>query len=289
MLGVPALLAGCDEVVVCSPPDVNGAIHAAILATAHELGIREVYRVGGAQAIGAMAFGTESIPRVDKIFGPGNAYVTAAKQYVSIDPDGAAIDFAAGPSELLIIADASADPVLLAADLLSQAEHDPSSQVVLVCTNPGTPDRVADLIRARVGDAPRKEIIERSLLNSYIVVASSLEEAVAFSNLYAPEHLQLNISSPQDCVPSIRNAGSVFLGAWSPVTAGDYASGTNHTLPTAGAAIAGSGVSVESFTKTTSFQTLTRSGLSSLSPTLLTLSRAEGLEEHARAVEVRLS
>jgi len=287
MLGVPATLAGCNEIAVCSPPDSDGSVHAAILATAAELGLREVYRVGGVQAIAAMAFGTESIPKVDKIFGPGNAYVTAAKEYVSTDPNGVPIDLAAGPSELLIIADESADPNLLAADLLSQAEHDPSSQVVIVSSNRSIIEQTIEAIQRRLPDTPRRSIIERSLEMSFAVVTATLEEAVHFSNIYAPEHLSIQIDSPLSLTPSIRNAGSVFLGRWAPVAAGDYASGTNHTLPTSGNATAQSGVSLESFTKTISFQSLTEQGLLSLAPTLTALSTAEELFEHRRAVEIR--
>jgi histidinol dehydrogenase len=289
MLGVPALLAGCSEIAVCTPPDADGNIHPAILATAAEIGLSEIYRVGGAQAIAAMAFGTASIPRVDKIFGPGNAYVTAAKEYVSIDPAGVPIDLAAGPSELLIIADESADPALLAADLLSQAEHDPSSQVVLVCTDQRIAEDALSLIGKRLPVAPRKEIIEKALENSFVLLTETMEDAVRVSNEYAPEHLSIQTGDPSSLVSSILNAGSVFLGRWAPVTAGDYASGTNHTLPTSGTSAAQSGVTLASFCKTMSFQDITEAGLRSLAPTLRTLSTEEALAEHTRAVEVRVS
>lgn len=287
MLGVPATLADCEEIVICSPPSNDGRVHRPILAAAAELGISEIYRVGGVQAIAAMAFGTASIPRVDKIFGPGNAYVTAAKEFVSTDPDGVPIDLAAGPSELLIIADETADPVLLAADLLSQAEHDPASQVVLVTTSEPIAARTFSLIEGRIASAPRRLIIERSLEGSLVLVAPTLDAAVAFSNAYAPEHLSIQTRSPDALTSFIRNAGSVFLGPWAPITAGDYASGTNHTLPTSGRAVSQSGVSVESFCKTISFQSLSEQGLRNLAPTLRALSAAEEMYEHGRAVEVR--
>ncbi len=288
MLGIPALLAGSSRIVLCSPPKSNGSIDLAVLATTAYLGIREIYKIGGAQAIAAMAYGTQSIPKVEKIFGPGNQYVTEAKRFVSSDPDGAAIDLLAGPSELLIIADDSAQPAIVAADLLSQAEHDPQSQVVLLTTSEAFAQAALDEVQQQLGLLPRSEIAAKSLDNSYAIVVQSIEEALSFSNVYAPEHLLINTRESEAIVPQIRNAGSVFLGAFAPVTAGDYASGTNHTLPTGGSARWVSGVSVDSFQKSMTFQSITREGLQRLAPALTTLAHTEGLEAHARAVTQRL-
>ncbi|MCX6145403.1 MAG: histidinol dehydrogenase [Ignavibacteriales bacterium] len=288
MLGIPAILAGSSRIVLCSPPKSNGSIDPAVLATAAYLGIREIYKIGGAQAIAAMAYGTQSIPKVEKILGPGNQYVTEAKRFVSSDTDGAAIDLLAGPSELLIIADDSAQPAIVAADLLSQAEHDFQSQVVLLTTSESLAQAALDEVRQQLELLPRKEIAAESLDKSYAIVVQSIEEAVSFSNMYAPEHLLINTREPEALVPEIRNAGSVFLGAFAPVTAGDYASGTNHTLPTGGSARWVSGVSVDSFQKSMTFQSITREGLLRLSPALTTLAQTEGLEAHARAVTQRL-
>ncbi|HAV22733.1 MAG: histidinol dehydrogenase [Ignavibacteria bacterium RIFCSPLOWO2_02_FULL_55_14] len=289
MLGIPAVLAGCSKIVLCCPPQRDGTVNAAVLAVAKLLGITEVYRIGGAQAIAAMAYGTESLPKVNKIFGPGNAFVTAAKRFVSFDPDGTAIDLLAGPSELLIIADGAASPQRIAADLLSQAEHDPRSQVVLVTTDDSLAKRVSDSLKEMIVNASRRSIIEGCMKWSYMLIVPTLSEAIAFANAYAPEHMIVDTSDPVKLVPEILNAGSVFLGSWAPVTAGDYASGTNHTLPTGGAAISSGGVTVESFQKTISFQSITRDGLERLRTTLTTLSTAEGLSAHAAAVEVRFS
>jgi len=288
MLGIPAVLAGCKRIVLCSPPKANGSVDPLVLAAAEMVGISEVFKVGGAQAIAALAYGTESIPKVDKIFGPGNKYVTAAKRFIASDPQGAAIDLLAGPSELLIVADKEADPGIIAADLLSQAEHDPSSQVILVTDSQELADRVVPELQRLLPDLPRKEIARRALEESYILITSSLEDAIGFSNEYAPEHLIVNARSPERFVPLIRNAGSVFLGPHAPVTAGDYASGTNHTLPTGGTAKWSGGVSVESYQKTMTFQTITEDGLRNLAPSLTTLAEAEGLEGHKRAVTIRL-
>lgn len=288
MLGIPAMLAGCKRIVLCSPPKANGSVDPLVLVAAEMVGISEVYKVGGAQAIAALAYGTNSVPRVDKIFGPGNKYVTAAKRFVASDPEGAAIDLLAGPSELLIVADKEADPGLVSADLLSQAEHDPASQVVLVTDSRQLADRVVPELQRLLPDLPRNEIARRALEGSYILVTTSLEDALQFSNEYAPEHLIMNVQSPERFVPMVRNAGSVFLGPHAPVTAGDYASGTNHTLPTGGAAKWSGGVSQESFQKTVTFQTITMEGLRNLAPTLTTLAEAEGLEGHKRAVTMRL-
>ena len=288
MLGIPALLAGSSRIVLCSPPKSNGSIDPAVLATAAYLGIREIYKIGGAQAIAAMAYGTQSIPKVEKIFGPGNQYVTEAKRFASSDPDGAAIDLLAGPSELLIIADDSAQPSIVAADLLSQAEHDPQSQIVLLTTSESLAQDTLDEVRRQLQRLPRIEIAATSLQNGCAIVVQTIEEAVSFSNMYAPEHLLINTLEPEAVVTQIRNAGSVFLGSFAPVTAGDYASGTNHTLPTGGSARWISGVSVDSFQKSMTFQSITREGLQQLAPALTTLAKTECLEAHARAVTLRL-
>ncbi|MCX6132681.1 MAG: histidinol dehydrogenase [Ignavibacteriales bacterium] len=287
MLGIPALLAGCKRIILCSPPKANGLPDPVVLAAAAQIGLHEVYAIGGAQAIAAMAFGTESVPRVDKIFGPGNQYVTEAKRFVASDPEGAAIDLLAGPSELLIIADDTAHARIVAADLLSQAEHDPQSQVVLAVTSDRLAKNVLDEIDRQLMQLPRNAVAAKALETSFVVVVQSLKEAAAFSNLYAPEHLIINVRQPNDLVPLIQNAGSVFLGPFAPVTAGDYASGTNHTLPTGGTARWFSGVSLESFQKLITFQSITRDGLKRLAPTLTTLAGVEGLEAHARAVSIR--
>ena len=289
MLGIPAVLAGCSSIVLCSPPKVNGSIDPLVLATAAMIGIDKVYKVGGAQAIAAMAYGTETIPKVDKIFGPGNRYVTAAKQFVSTDPEGAAIDLLAGPSEVLILSDETANPDVVAFDLLSQAEHDADAQAVLVTTSELLAKEVLRVLPQRAIEFSRNTIVESSLEHGYILVANSLESAVRFSNDYAPEHLIINMQNAEAIVPSIINAGSVFVGQFAPVTAGDYASGTNHTLPTSGTARWASGVSIDSFLKTITFQSITKSGLESLAATLTTFASVEGLQAHARAVTSRLS
>ncbi|HXG39213.1 MAG TPA: histidinol dehydrogenase, partial [Bacteroidota bacterium] len=287
MLGIPAMLAGCSRIVLCSPPQKNGKVDALVLAAATLVGIKEIYNVGGAQAIAAMAYGTESIPKVNKIFGPGNRYVAAAKQFVATDPEGAAIDLLAGPSELLVIADEYANATVVAADLLSQAEHDPDAQVALVTPSAFLAQRVQEALAGLQKDLPRRNIIEQSLKNSFVVLTASLDEAIRFANDYAPEHLLLNVREPESLIPQIRSAGSVFLGPYSPVTAGDYASGTNHTLPTGGSAKWTGGISVESFQKTVTFQSISREGLQLLAPTLTLLAAAEGLEAHKRAVAAR--
>ena len=289
MLGIPAVLAGCKRIVVCSPPKANGTVDPLVLAAAAIIGIDEVYKVGGAQAIAAMAYGTASIPKLDKIFGPGNRYVTAAKQFVSTDPDGAAIDLLAGPSEVLILADETANPEIVVYDMLSQAEHDADAQAVLVTTSESLAREVCRLLPQKALEFPRNKIIEAALKRSYIVIASTLESAIQFSNDYAPEHLILNTQNADAIVPFINNAGSVFVGPFTPVTAGDYASGTNHTLPTNGTARWASGASLDSFLKNVTFQSITQSGLERLEPTLTTFASVEGLHAHARAVTSRLS
>ena len=289
MLGIPAFLAGCSRIVLCSPPKSNGSVDASVLVATSQIGIEEVYKIGGAQAIAAMAYGTPSVPKVDKIFGPGNQYVTQAKRFVSSDPNGAAIDLLAGPSELLIIADDNAQSSIVAADLLSQAEHDPQSQVVLVSTSVALAQSVLSDVKRQLEQLPRKAIASRALQASFALIVGPLNEAVDFSNAYAPEHLIINIRDPESILPRIRHAGSVFLGSYAPVTAGDYASGTNHTLPTGGTARWSSGVSVESFQKSMTFQSISREGLKRLEPALTTLAGTEGLEGHVRAVSLRLN
>jgi histidinol dehydrogenase len=289
MLGIPAKLAGCKKIVICSPPKANGSIDPFVLATAAAIGIDEVYKVGGAQAIAAMAYGTETIPKVDKIFGPGNRYVAAAKQFVSTEPDGAAIDLLAGPSEVLIIADDDANPNVVAYDLISQAEHDADAQAVLVTTSESLAKEVLRILPQRVDEFPRSEFITAALERSYILVTESIKSAVQFSNDYAPEHLIINVQNAEAIIPAIIHAGSVFVGSYAPVTAGDYASGTNHTLPTSGSARWTGGVSLDSFQKYVTFQSLTKSGLEGLASTLTAFADIEGLQAHARAVTSRLS
>ncbi|TXK51941.1 histidinol dehydrogenase [Pontibacter qinzhouensis] len=286
MLGVPAKIAGCRDIVLCTPPAADGTVHAAILYVAALLGITKIVKAGGAQAIAAMAFGTESVPAVDKIFGPGNQYVTVAKQLVN--KYGVAIDLPAGPSEVLVIADDTANPAFVAADLLSQAEHGADSQVLLVTTSPGFLDKVEGELKSQLDVLPRKELAEKALNNSLGVVVNAVGEAIAFSNQYAPEHLILAIAQFEDVLEQITNAGSVFLGNYSPESAGDYASGTNHTLPTNGYARAYSGVSLDSFVKKITFQYITPAGLQNIGPTIETMAAAEGLEAHKNAVSIRL-
>jgi len=285
MLGVPAMLAGCPEVVLCTPPDRTGKVHPAILFTAGLLGIERVFRIGGAQAIAALAYGTESIPRVDKIFGPGNAYVTCAKQLVQLE--GTAIDMPAGPSEVLVLADDSAEPAFVAADLLSQAEHGPDSQVVLVSLDASLPERVQQEIERRLEALPRASIARQALENSLTVHFDEVEQALAFSNAYAPEHLLLQTRDPQTLAEKVRQAGSVFLGPFSPESVGDYASGTNHTLPTNGFARAYSGLSVDDFVRKITFQQLSAEGLQNIASVVEVMAEAENLQGHAEAVRVR--
>lgn len=289
MLGVPARIAGCAQVVLCSPPRADGTCDPAVLYAARRCGIEVVFKLGGAQAIAAMAYGTGSVPKCDKLFGPGNAWVTEAKQQVSLDAEGAAIDMPAGPSEVLVIADAHADPRFVAADLLSQAEHGPDSQVVLVTDTPAQVDAVLAAVDAQVAVLPRRETALRALSASRAVVVADLAQAFAVSNEYAPEHLILQVREPRQWLPLVSNAGSVFLGAWTPESVGDYCSGTNHVLPTYGHARAYSGVSVASFVKAITVQELSREGLATIGPCTMTLARAEGLGAHERAVSLRLA
>ncbi|ARS34852.1 histidinol dehydrogenase [Pontibacter actiniarum] len=286
MLGVPARIAGCKELVLCTPPSRDGNIHPAILYTASLLGVTRIVKSGGAQAVAAMAFGTESVPAVYKIFGPGNQYVTVAKQLVS--KAGVAIDLPAGPSEVLVMADESATPAFVAADLLSQAEHGADSQVVLLTTSEEVLQEVEQELQAQLEVLPRKEFAAKALDKSVGIVLASADEMLAFSNLYAPEHLILSVADFEELLDGITNAGSVFLGHFSPESAGDYASGTNHTLPTNGYARAYSGVSLDSFVKKITFQYITREGLQNIGKTIETMAEAEGLEAHKNAVSIRL-
>lgn len=287
MLAIPARLAGCKEVILCSPPDKKGVINPAILFAAQLTGVTKIFKVGGAQAIAAMAFGTERIPSVSKIFGPGNQYVTKAKQLVS--QLGIAIDMPAGPSEVLVIADENSNPAFVAADLLSQAEHGIDSQVVLVSTTQTILDKVQSEVADQLVSLPRKELALEALNNSLSISFESEAAMIDFVNAYAPEHLIINTANNSDLEEKIINAGSIFLGAYTPEAAGDYASGTNHTLPTNGFAKAFGGVSLESFTKYITVQEITKAGLKIIGPVVETMAEAEQLKAHAQAVRVRLS
>lgn len=289
MLGVPARLAGCDRVVLCTPPRADGSADPAVLVAAKLCGIDEVFKLGGAQAIAAMAVGTESVPACDKVFGPGNAYVAAAKQYVSSLPQGPAIDLPAGPSEVLVIADAEANAAFVAADLLSQAEHGPDSQVLLLSDSPALLQLVMAEIDAQLPLLPRADIARAALEHARCILVERLELAFDIANRYAPEHLILALRRPRDWLARIRAAGSVFLGDYAPEALGDYCSGTNHVLPTDAAARAWSGVSVASFQTSISLQEVSRAGLDRIGPCAVTLARAEGLEAHAQAVLRRLA
>lgn len=286
MLGIPASIAGCQNIALCSPPDKNGKINPAILFTANLIGIKNIYKVGGSQAIAALTFGTEMIPKVDKIFGPGNQYVTAAKQLAQ--NYGVAIDIPAGPSEVLIIADETSIPSFVAADLLSQAEHGTDSQVILLSNSDRIIDEINIEIEKQLSELPRKEIAEIALQNSKSILFNSIDEAIDFSNIYAPEHLILAIENAENFINQISNAGSVFLGNYSPESAGDYASGTNHTLPTNGYAKNYNGVSLDSFVKKITFQNITKTGIKNLGKTIEVMAEAEELVAHKNAVSVRL-
>lgn len=287
MLGIPATLAGCREVILCTPPQKDGAVHPAVLFAAQMAGITKVFKVGGAQAIAAMAYGTESIPQVYKIFGPGNQFVTCAKQLVQAD--NIAIDMPAGPSEVCVLADHSANPSFVAADLLSQAEHGIDSQVLLVTTDTGLYPAVKASLDMQLASLPRKDMAKSSLENSKAILVNNMDEAIELVNAYAAEHLILACENDKEIATRVVNAGSVFLGHYSPESAGDYASGTNHTLPTNGFARSYSGVSVDSFVKKITFQKLTKEGLRNIAETVETMAKAEGLEAHARAISVRNS
>src|SRR2546421_1004795 len=286
MLGIPAKLAGCKEVIICSPPGPEGQMHPAILYTAQLVGISKVFMVGGAQAIEAMSFGTETIPKVYKIFGPGNRYVTCAKQLVQ--EMGVAIDMPAGPSEVCVLSDETADPAFVAADLLSQAEHGVDSQALLVTTSENVFQACQNEIKRLVSDLPRRQIAERSLEHSSVVLVKTLDEGIRLVNEYAPEHLIIACEDCEQIADKIVNAGSVFLGNYSPESVGDYASGPNHTLPTNGYARMYSGLSVDSFVKKITYQKLTEEGLKNIAATVITMAEAEGMEAHAEAVRIRL-
>jgi len=286
MLVIPAIIAGCKEIVICTPPGKEGNIDPLILFTAGILGIKKIYKVGGAQAIAAMAYGTETIPKVNKIFGPGNQYVTKAKEIVQ--QDGISIDLPAGPSEVLIIADISANPEFIAADLLSQAEHGTDSQVVMLTDNQDLIEKVEKEIDIQLKQLPRKEIASKSLDNSMFILLNSLNDCIEFSNMYGPEHLIINTAGFEILSEKIVNAGSVFLGEYSCESSGDYASGTNHTLPTSGFAKSYSGVSTDSFIRKVTFQELSRTGIENLGPAIEIMAEAELLQAHKNAVTVRL-
>lgn len=285
MLGVPAMLAGSANVCLCTPPQANREINPLILYTAKEVGISKIYKVGGAQAIAAMAYGTESVQKVDKIFGPGNQFVATAKELVS--RNGVDIDFTAGPSEVLVIADKMSNPEWIAADLIAQAEHGEDSQVVLVSDSQNIIDKCLKEIEKQTATLKRENIILKSLEKSIAVCFTNLEECIDFSNFYAPEHLILSVEDPKKLVSSIKNAGSVFLGSFTPEVAGDYVSGTNHCLPTGGTAKIRGGVKVSDFKKEITFQEISREGLAILNPHIQNLANAEGLSAHANASQIR--
>ncbi|OFY39099.1 MAG: histidinol dehydrogenase [Bacteroidetes bacterium RBG_13_44_24] len=286
MLGIPARIAGCSEVVMCTPPDMNGKINPLVLYSALLTGITGIYKVGGAQAIAAMAYGTETVPKVYKVFGPGNQYVTRAKELVQ--SDGVAIDMPAGPSEVMVIADNNADPEFVAADLLSQAEHGADSQVVLVTDSKNLIARVMSAIQKQLASLPRKVIAMQALDKSFMLLLPDMDNCLDFSNMYAPEHLIINTSNAADLAEKVKNAGSVFIGKYSCESAGDYASGTNHTLPTNGYAKCYSGVSVDSFIRKITFQEITREGMELIGPAVEILAEAESLQAHSNAVKIRL-
>jgi histidinol dehydrogenase len=286
MLGVPAFVAGCKDVILCTPVSKEGSIHPAILYAASKVGVQTIYKIGGAQAIGAMAYGTSTIKKVDKIFGPGNQYVTAAKQLVQLE--GTAIDMPAGPSEVCVVADASANADFVAADLLSQAEHGVDSQVLLICNDTRMIEKVGQAVEAQLNLLPRKSIAQQALENSKSILVSTMDEAMLISNQYAPEHLIIAADQAEVLATQVVNAGSVFLGHYTPESAGDYASGTNHTLPTNGHARAYSGVSVDSFVKKVTFQQITKEGIQRVGPTVIAMAEAEGLDAHANAVKIRI-
>ena len=286
MLAVPACIAGCREIVLCTPPGKDGKVHPAVLFAARVAGVQRVFKAGGVQAIAAMAYGTESIPKVYKIFGPGNQYVTAAKQLVSLRD--VAIDMPAGPSEVEVLADVTANPVFVAADLLSQAEHGVDSQAVLITTSKELQQAVKDEVERQLDLLPRKEIAARSLANSKLIVVKDMEEAVEMTNAYAPEHLIVETENYMAVAEQIVNAGSVFLGTLTPESAGDYASGTNHTLPTNGYAKAYSGVSLDSFIRKMTFQEIKPEGLCKIGPAIEVMATNESLDGHKNAVSVRL-
>ena len=288
MLAVPARIAGCPRRVLCTPPQREGLASPAVLVAAQLCGIEQVFKIGGAQAIAALAYGSQSVPKVAKIFGPGNPWVTAAKQLVAADPAGAALDMPAGPSEVLVIADDSARAQFVAADLLAQAEHDPQAQALLVTTSRTLAQQVAAAVAAQMPRLSRQAILQQSIRASRILIVPDLQVALAISEAYAPEHLLIQTRAPRALLAGVHHAGSVFLGTWSPEPMGDYCSGTNHVLPTYGYARAYSGLSVMDFTRRMTVQELSAQGLRELGPTASTLARLEGLDAHAAAVDLRL-
>lgn len=289
MLAVPAAIAGCPTKILCTPPRPDGSADPAVLVAASRAGVSDIFKVGGAQAIAAMAYGTETVPKVFKIFGPGNAWVTSAKAQVSSDPDGAAMDMPAGPSEVLVIADANASAEYVAADLLSQAEHGTDSQVLLITTSARFAAETVTELDRQLQELSRAAIAAEALAHCRIICVPDLETAVTVSNRYAPEHLILQIENPRDTLPSLRNAGSIFVGPWTPESVGDYCSGTNHVLPTYGFAQTYSGLGVEQFTRQMTVQELSREGLVNLGDAVISLAGLEGLDAHAAAVRRRLS
>ena len=289
MLAVPAAIAGCPERVLCTPPRPDGKADPSVIVAATRAGVRRIFKVGGAQAIAAMAYGTKTVPKALKLFGPGNAWVTAAKSIVSSDANGAAIDMPAGPSEVLVIADDEASPVYVAADLLSQAEHGVDSQVVLLTNSATFASRVATEIEVQLVQLSRADIARASLANSRLIVVDSLDDAVSVSNRYAPEHLIIQTGNASELLRGIRNAGSVFVGPWTPESVGDYCSGTNHVLPTYGFARNYSGLGLDQFMRQMTIQELSREGLEQLAPSILELASLEGLDAHAQAVTRRLA
>jgi len=288
MLAIPAQLAGCREIILCTPPRKDGSADPAVLLAAQQAPGVRVFKLGGAQAIAAMALGTGSMPRCDKLFGPGNSWVDEAKRQALQRPGGIAIDMPAGPSEVLVIADAGADPAFVASDLLSQAEHGPDSQVLLVSDNDALLDAVAVEVELQLARLPRAAIATQALAASRLVRVGDIAQAIEVSDAYAPEHLILAVREPRDWLDRVQNAGSIFLGDWTPEALGDYCSGTNHVLPTGGAARAWSGLSVASFQKAITVQDASRAGIAAAGPCAATLAHAEGLQAHARAVELRL-
>ena len=288
MLCVPAVIACCPEIVLCTPPMDDGRANPAVLVAARRSGVERVFKLGGAQAIAAMAFGTDTVPKVDKIFGPGNAWVTEAKSQVSGHANGAAIDMPAGPSEVLVIADSAADPEFVAADLLSQAEHGVDSQVLLLTDSPTLAKAVTREVDMQLAGLSRRDIAARSIAHSAAILVDSIAAAIAISNVYAPEHLILQVENARQYLADIRNAGSIFLGKWSPEAAGDYCSGTNHVLPTYGYARNHSGLSVDQFLRSMTVQELSADGLEAIGGSIVTLARMEGLDAHAEAVARRL-
>jgi len=286
MLALPALIAGCSEVILCTPPNSSGKIHPAILFAAKLCKVNKIFKIGGIQAIGAMAFGTESVSKVDKIFGPGNSWVTAAKQYVSLNT--CAIDMPAGPSELAVVADQSANPSFIASDLLSQAEHGPDSQVLFVTAEASLIEKVSEQLAIQLEQLPRKEIAATALTHSRMILLDSMEQVLELVNLYAPEHLILQTFDAPLLAEKVKNAGSVFIGHYTPESAGDYASGTNHTLPTNGWSRAVSGLNLESFCKKITYQEISEAGLQRLGPVIETMAEAELLQAHRNAVTIRI-